>query len=359
MILDKLYLQDFRQFSQRTFSFSPRVNLLIAHNGAGKTTILEALYLLSTGKSFRAKKAVELIKTDCELARTFALLKDKTRLGVTIYLPANQQSSLSKKTFSINKTNISSRRFVGNLLLSCFRPEDLRLIEGSASRRRDYLDVPLSLTSQLYRESLSKYGQILLRRNKTLLAIKLGNLPKDTLSYYDEQLLTLGKIISQHRQDYVDFANQQKEIFSQFTLNYQEKTLSEEKLAAIREREIACGFSLLGPQRDDLDLSFQFGTKKHTGSLITYGSRGQHRLAVLWLKTVELAYLKAQTEQQPLLLLDDICSELDQQSKQIVQQLSLQQQTIITTTEDNVVELWQDQAKLLDLVTNNASDTPQ
>lgn len=353
MILDKLYLQDFRKFSNRTFNFHAGVNILAAANGEGKTTILEALYLLSTGKSFRAKKSAELIRTDCQLARAFALLKNKTRLGVTILAPAKVQSSLSRKIFSIDKTNLSSRRFVGNLLLSCFRPEDLRLIEGSASRRRDYLDVPLCLTSQFYRESLSKYQQILLRRNKTLLAIKLGKLPKDTLLYYDQQLLDLGKIISQYRRDFTNFANQQKEIFSQFTLKYQENTLNEEKLATWREREIACGFSLLGPQRDDLDLSFQFGEKAHTGSLLTYGSRGQHRLAVLWLKTVELAYLKTQTKQQPLLLLDDICSELDEQSKQIVKQLSYQQQTIITTTEDNVVELWKDQAHLLDLVSNN------
>lgn len=348
MILNKLYLQDFRQFGQKTLTFSSGINLLSGKNGCGKTTVLEAIYLLSSGKSFRAKKTEQMLRFAQPLSRVFGLLDDQTRLGVTLTTGNLAGKKVRVKTFSINKTNLSAPRFIGNLLAACFRPEDLRLIEGSAARRRDYLNSPLALVSLPYRESIKKCAQIIIRRNKTLTDIKLGKLPPDTLEYYNQQLIQFSQTIQQQRQKFIDFANTQQQIFSQFHLNYYHRPVNAATIETYQKKEIACGFSLLGPQKDDFDIDYYFSGQNTPKSLLTYGSRGQHRLAVLWLKMIELAYLKSQTALQPLLLLDDICSELDQEAKKLVYALSCQQQTLVTAT-DNMIELWGKNAQLLNL----------
>jgi DNA replication and repair protein RecF len=214
----------------------------------------------------------------------------------------------------------------------------LRLIEGSGSRRRDYLDNPLTLISPVYRQARKNYGQALIRRNKTLQAIREGELEVDGLNYWDQLLLEYAEVIHQARAKYLKFVDEQTTSLANFGISYQHSLVTKERLIQYRSAEIASGHTLIGPHKDDFVISFNFEGRRE--SLMTYGSRGQHRLAVLWLKLSELNYLQSQTGELPILLLDDICSELDDEAKKLVVALAKRQQTIITTTEKSVVELW-------------------
>jgi len=347
MKLTKLYLQDFRRFTQQTWSFSPEITVIYAPNGQGKTTILEAINLLATGKSWRVSKTNELLRFGQEIARAYGLLDDDLKLGITFTGGQVGGKRTATKLFALNSAKKRSQDFVGNLLVACFRPEDLRLIEGSPARRRDYLDSPLELVSDRYRQARRQYQATLLRRNKLLQAIRDGEATADSLPYWDNNLLIYGEIIHQWRQDYLDFVNQQLAPLPDLKIIYDHSTVTPERLKKYQVAEQAVGYSLIGPHKDDFYLRANFHGVDE--SLMTYGSRGQHRLAVLWLKMAELAWLAGRTDQQPILLLDDIFSELDEQAAQTVRQLATQQQTIITTTDKKVVELFTPVAQVIEL----------
>lgn len=313
---------------------------MVAQNGQGKTTILEALYLLTQGQSFRADKTVEMLRFGQDLARVYGLTDDQTKLGLTLTGGFVNGRKAPTKLYTLGEAKKRQKDFVGQFLSVCFRPEDLRLIEGSPARRRDYLDAPLSLVSEVYRGALKNYQATLLRRNKLLTAIREGEASPTELPYWNDNLLEYGTIIHDHRQRYLDFVNQEVPFWLDFQLLYDHSTVTPERLEKYRAAEIASGHSLIGPHKDDIDIQFAFGGASEPKSLLTYGSRGQHRMAVLWLKLAELQFLHSQTQQQPVLLLDDILSELDAQAQQMVIDLTSQQQTIITTTDPTVSQLF-------------------
>ena len=341
MQIQKLYLQNFRRLTNQVFEFAPEITVLVAANGSGKTTILEAIDLLSVGKSFRAEKTLETIAFDQDLARVYGLLDDQTKLGITLTSGMVNGRKAPSKLFTIGEAKKRQNDFVGHLLAVCFRPEDLRLVEGSPSRRRDYLDQPLTLVSEVYRQAAKNYQATLIRRNKLLTAIREGEANSDSLPYWDQNLLTFGKIIHQQRQAYLDFVNTQVPFWLDFHLVYDHSTVTEERLAKYRSAEIACGHTLIGPHKDDFDLTFDFNSLSEQKSLLNYGSRGQQRMAVLWLKLAELQFVKEKTAQQPILLLDDILSELDEKAQQMVVNLAQKQQTILTTTDQRMLDLFE------------------
>ena len=347
MYLQKLYLQDFRQFTQATFDFDPQITLITAPNGSGKTTILEAIELLATGKSFRAGKTAEMVRLGQELGRVYGLTDDNLRLGVTVTTGNVGGRRTAGKHFTIDKARKRQKDFVGNLLVTTFRPEDLRLIEGSSSRRRSYLDTPLTLTSPIYLQAHDTYAAVLLRRNKTLKAIKDDGLDPATLNYYDRQLLETGTIIQNYRQDYFDFINNQVPFIHKLQAIYQPNFITTDRLDSHRSAEIAVGHTLVGPHKDNFLIEGPL--QNQILDYAIYGSRGQQRLAVLWLKLAELHYLQQKTGRQPLLLLDDIFSELDDTARELVLKQIHQQTTLITSTEANVVKLIGTQIKQIAL----------
>ena len=337
MDVSKLYVQDFRQFTQRTWDLAPGINLVVAPNGSGKTTLLEALHLLATGKSFRASKTVEMIRFGQEIARVYALTDDKIKLGMTLTGGFVGGQKAAAKYYQIDQTKKRAVDFVGNLLTATFRPEDLRLIEGSSARRRDYLDGPLSLVSQVYREAHKKYSAALVRRNKTLKAIRDEGLDESLLSLWDRQVLEFGPVVQRLRAAYVDFVNTQVQFARPYRLIYQHSLISPERLLSHRRAELAVGYTLVGPHKDDLLIEAKLGGQ--TVNLATYGSRGQQRLAVLWLKLAELEYIKQETKRVPILLLDDIFSELDSQARELVLAQVQQQTTIITSIDQELKKI--------------------
>ncbi len=339
MQLRTLVLNQFRNLPTWQHEFS-HTTILHGLNGAGKTSVLEALMLVSQGTSFRANKIEEVIRLGQELARIQAVILDDESDATTLELLVTRGEVQGKRTqsrlYAVNGIRRRKKDFIGQLAAVVFRPEDMRLIEGSPSRRRNFLDMALSMVDWQYAQALSVYDKTLKHRNRLLTQIAERKQSKSSLTFWNTSLVKHGEYLQLRRQELINFL---QTIGFRFTLRvqYLPSLISEERLAEYIDREIMVGHSLIGPHKDDFMVQFP-GEKLQVGledwlNIALYGSRGQQRLAVLWLKLGELEFVRARLQQQPLLLLDDILSELDTESRSIVLELLQTYQTVVTTAD--------------------------
>ncbi len=342
MKLLKLNLQYFRSYTSRTFEFFPTNNLIVGQNAAGKSSIVEAINLFATTSSFRTNKVEEMIKFNQELARVTGLIKQKdndeetTRLQLLLTRGRVAGKRTAKRMYRLNDVKKSRKKFLHNFFCVVFRPEDLRLVEGSPSRRRNFLDDVLTQMHPQYAHSLKTYSNALRRRNKLLQAIKEKKQSRNVLTYWNLQILKHGQIIQTFRQKLLEFFNK---LEFEFTLKaeYQPSIMNQQRLDKYKDKEVIVGYTLIGPHKDDFDLNINISNKQR--SLSAYGSRGQQRLGVLWLKMGELKYIDDQETVKPILLLDDILSELDEQNQIKVLNLMKHKQAIITSTDSEVKKI--------------------
>ncbi len=363
MRLDSLNLINFRGYSSFQTSFSPDVTVIVGANGSGKTALIEAIYLICNGDSFRAQKIEDMISLGQELARVEGTLIDpadkassdqseKTSLEVMLTRGQVQGKSTAKRLFSINSVRRTKNAARSLLHAVVFRPEDMRLVEGSPARRRDWLDSCLAGLFADYHNSLSVYQRALLTRNKLLWQIREGEQPRTALAYYTLQLIKHGQILQDKRQEFFQFFA--SVVFPvAFHVSYLPSVISQDRMDQYAQKEIAAGHTLIGPHKDDFLITLppellRLPTKSHaslrgqaddpTLDLAVYGSRGQQRLGVLWLKLCELAYVEARSGQKVLLLLDDILSELDTHARGLILGLMQSRQTILTTASHGLAE---------------------
>jgi DNA replication and repair protein RecF len=358
MFLRKLALQNFRNFTNQHWDFA-KTTIFVGENGSGKTSIIEAINLLASGDSFRAARIEEMIRLEAELSRVqglFTLSVEKDLLVEKNLLVKNEKSSddlkletmltrgmvAGKKSqyrlFTVNDVRRRRKDFVKNLSVVVFRPEDLRLIEGSPRRRRLFLDQGLSMLDWKYQRALQQYEQTLKRRNLLLQKVREGEESKSILSFWNLNLLKHGEFLQRERSNFVDFI---REVIFPFELNieYLPSLINEDRLKKYADKEIAAGHTLIGPHKDDFLVKFSLPEKGIEDlSILAYGSRGQQRLAVLWLKVAELQFLHSRIDYQPLLLLDDIMSELDENSKTMVLSLLENYQVVLTTADEDLAK---------------------
>ena len=292
--------------------------------------MLEAIFLTATGKSFRAETEMEMIYWQEEYARVKSrvILHDGP-MDLEILMStgevAGQQMPL--KRYKVNGIVRRQIDFVGNLRAVLFWPEDLELITDSPSRRRKYLDFVLIQVDREYRRSLLSYEKGLRQRNKLLERIREGEASRAQLMFWDQLLIKTGNYLTDTREAFITAVNSDAKPFGEFHVNYDHSVISESRLTQYAEAEVAAAATLVGPHRDDL--GFFVGKR----DLSKYGSRGEQRLAILWLKLSELEYVTRKTGERPLLLLDDIFSELDHAHRDEVVRVVGKQQTILTTTD--------------------------
>lgn len=346
MMLTGVSLQHFRNYPNKTFLFTNQLTVFIAPNASGKTNLLEAIHLLSTGESFRAGTVDDFIQVEKELARAKMKVSVKNEQmaekheDIEIELLLNHGlvsgKRVAKKIFSLNGVRKQKRAIVGLVPTIAFIPEDLRLITGSPSRRREFLDTVLTQIDQQYLTALSTYDQTLRRRNKLLQQIREGEAPRTTLSFWNMSLLKHGMYLQERRRFLIDEINR-IEFPLQFQVDYDLSLLNEERLAQYGMQEIASGHTLVGPHKDDIVVKFKIQREHY--ALDTHGSRGQQRMGVLWLKLGAFEVIRQKLGQTPLLLLDDIFSELDKENRLRVLELAKTTQTIMTSAEDEVLEM--------------------
>ena len=315
-MLQKLILQNFRSYFHKTFEFSDKATLIVGPNAVGKTNIIEAIYTLAIGKSFRAEKEQDVIKIDGNFASI-------TTENLEILFDNRERFT---KIYRVNGVGKRQMDFVGNLRAVLFCPQDIEIATDGPSIRRHYLDLVLSQVYKDYRQAISIYEKALRQRNRLLWQIResseSGVHSSEQLRYWDEVLIINGKIIHDRRKDYLSYLN----------LPYDHSIISTDLLGKYAHEEIAAATTLVGPHRDDFKVVV--GNK----NIKSFGSRGEQRLAVFNIKLGELAYIEKITGEKPLLLLDDVFSELDHANRHMVLKIIPKQQTIMTTTDLHLVE---------------------
>ena len=346
MHLARLSLSQFRTYHTQTFTFSPTVTLFVGNNTIGKTNILEAIFLSITGKSFRAVKDVDMIAWGHDVSRvnvsvsshTLNQGSEETRLEIVLTSGmVNGQKTQGKKCL-VNGIARRQIDFVGLIRGVLFAPTDLQLITGSPSLRREYLNTVLVQTDREYRRNLQSYERGLRQRNSLLDRIHEGVALRSQLLFWNQLLIKTGAYITRARQQFIDHINTFTFDDLHFRLVYDPSIISPARLEQYKEQEVAAKSTLVGPQRDDF--FFETRRMKHDYTdLSRFGSRGEQRLAVLWVKLAELSFIEEKSGDRPILLLDDIFSELDVISRSVVLDVITKQQTIITSADDEIVSV--------------------
>lgn len=356
MSLQKLTLKNFRNHKSSTFTF-PLTTVIIGKNTVGKTSVLEAIQFLSLGKSFKAEKDMDVIRTGEDFSRIEAVVLEsdgKTNLTVILAL---KEGGFTKK-FMANNVARRQSEFSLHFPSVLFTPEDLEIITDTPSMRRNYVNNVLSMTDKKYKMAVSVYEKALRHRNRMLYLMREGKkfFGEADFEYWDNILINNGGIITQTREDFVNYINAAKKEVFEFEIFYDKSTITPERLLKYYDAERATATTLVGPNRDDFFFLFpnppviasearqSTSTIRHPElasgsqkSISEFGSRGQQRLTIFQMKILETFYIKEKLEVTPTLLLDDIFSELDNDNIHRILDLLPHQQTIITTTHKEFV----------------------
>lgn len=326
-------LQNFRNFKGETFKFADGITVIVGDNASGKTNILEAVNLLSTGKSFRANKEGEMIMHEGEVARVLGKIGTE-KLEVVLTHGILKSGSMIEKTprkrLLVNGVGKRLVDFSGILKTVLFRPQDMDLVTESPSLRRRFMDGVLYQADREYRRALISYEKGLRRRNKILFRIREEGLSRQNLYFWDKLIIKNGQYITKKREELINFINATDPLNdNKYEISYDKSVISEQRLLQYKNAEVASATTLVGPHRDDIIFM------KNERELSSFGSRGEQRIGVLWVKIAELLFIEEETGEKPTLLLDDIFSELDHEHRSLVNKIALAQQTIITTADEH------------------------
>lgn len=341
MFLKSLNLTNFRNYSNLELKFDDRPTIFVGNNAAGKSNILEAVYLLSTTKSQRVESENELIKNEEEFAKVEGFLSEpETELLVILNRITNEVNF--RKKLMVNGIGRRTLDFIGNLPAVIFYPSDINMVTGAPSLRRWHLDLGLAQIDSEYKKSLSQYEAFLTARNRVLKRIREGAGRADELHYWTDELVEKGKVVSGKRKEFFDFINSLATPLGEFKFEFKPSVISAEKLLETNGREVAAAATLIGPHRDDYSVELE------GRNLSRFGSRGEQRTATLAFKLAQLEYMAKTLGTRPILLLDDVFSELDGDHRAHVVEIVSKQQTIIATVElENIPQDFLDSSRIL------------
>ncbi|OMF22552.1 DNA replication/repair protein RecF [Paenibacillus sp. FSL H8-0548] len=344
MFLKNIQLQNYRNYSELDLQTANKVNVFLGPNAQGKTNLLEAIFVLALTKSHRTSKDKELIGWQAETARITGEV-DKKYGSIKLDLLYSAQGKKAKIN-GLEQRKLSD--FIGSVNVVMFAPEDLEIVKGTPGIRRRFLDMEIGQVQPGYLHTLQQYGKVLLQRNNFLKASYSGGANQTMLDVWNMQLAEHGVKIMKKRKHFIHklqtFAEQIHAGITngteQLTIVYRpsfdvdaqqdETVLFEQfmiKLTQVKDQEIRRGVTLVGPHRDDL--AFYINGKEAQ----TFGSQGQQRTTALSLKLAEIELINEEIGEYPILLLDDVLSELDRNRQtQLIETFQSKVQTFITTT---------------------------
>lgn len=342
MQIKNLSLTNYRNYSNQTVELSEGLNVIIGKNAQGKTNLLESIFLCAIGKSPRTTKNKDLIKWGSDFAKiSLKVAKKIGKSDIDLYLFTNQNKAIKIDKIGIKKIG----QLLGTFNAIYFSPDELKLIKESPDERRRFMDIDLSQFDKNYFYALSHYNQVLQQRNKLLKSPDI-NAIKDTISIWNEQLAGYGANIIMSRLQLIESLKSHTKTIHKFLtsdnedleLSYvgytaenvdQLKSLLLKKLDESLDKDIHLGFTTVGPHRDDIKIS------ANNIDLRSFGSQGQQRTASLTLKLAELATFQERLGEYPVLLLDDVLSELDETRQKKLLEFISPIQTLLTCTEFN------------------------
>lgn len=343
MYIKKLRLRDFRNYKRAELTFSPRTNIIYGDNAQGKTNILEAVYLFAQGRSHRADTDKELVRFGCDFAGLEIEFEDSNRS----YTGKMQITDRGKKGVRINHVNINKLSELMNYLnVVMFSPEDLGLVKGSPGNRRRFIDSAISQLYPAYLSALLEYNKIIKQKHSLLKSLKKGNGDDTTLEIWNGELSRVMIKIMEMRSQFVTEINDwakliQKDISKEelelvYAPNIKLSEVSQEGifnfLMSKKAREIEMGAAMYGTQRDDIDIFINGKDAK------LFASQGQQRTAALSMKIAQSEYINDKKGEYPVLLLDDIMSELDVSRRMYLSERIKDKQVLITSTDTDIKE---------------------
>jgi recF protein len=333
MFIEKIELNNFRNYESLLLEFDKGTNIFYGNNAQGKTNILESVYVCGTTKSHKGSKDREIINFNRDESHIRMFVnKNDNNYQIDMHLKKNKSKGIAINSVPIKKAS----ELFGIVNFVFFSPEDLNIIKNGPSERRRFLDLELCQLNKLYLIQLSDYNRILNQRNK-LLKSKFSPELIDTIGVWDEQLINYGSIIIAERTKFIAELNQIiTDIHSNLTgqqevieIIYEPSVIVSnfaEQLNKNRPKDIHRRQSLIGPHRDDFSILI------NGIDIRKYGSQGQQRTAALSLKLAEIYLVKKITRDTPILLLDDVLSELDSSRQNYLLQNIHDIQTLITCT---------------------------
>lgn len=348
MFLKRLKLNNFTNYSELIYEADTYLNLIVGHNAQGKTNLLDAIYYLSNGSSYRYNKDQQLIKWDADFFTINAITQNKYNLNKFTISYTN-----NKKVITVNESKLAKvSDLLGVFTVVFFSPDDLYIVKGNPSLRRKYLDSELCQVSPKYYYYLQQYRKSLLQRNRLLKEIRLNKASKNSLDIWNMQIVKYGAWLIIRRLEMLEKIKplarlthrkladglEELEIIYKSSLNTKinQNNLEDlencflSQLEVSLDEDIARGFTTRGPHRDD------FEVRVNGYNLKEYGSQGQQRTAALSLKISEVEFMYGETGEYPVLLLDDVLSELDKRRRdQLLKLVSDRIQTFITCTDVN------------------------
>ena len=334
MYISTLKLEQFRNYDGLELSFSKGTNLFYGDNAQGKTNILEAIYFCGTTRSHRTSRDRELIRFDADEAHLrMEMTKKDIDYRIDMHLKKARAKGIAINGIAIRK----AQELIGLGHFVFFSPEDLGIIKNGPSERRRFLDMELCQLDQIYVSSLADYNKVLLQRNKLLKDLSFRPQDIDTLDVWDEQLVRYGSSLICSREKFVEKLS---EIIlpiheklsggrEKICVGYEKNVSADEfarTLAAGRDKDLYLKSTETGPHRDDLSFTVNGIDIRH------FGSQGQQRSAALSLKLAEIELVKEATGDIPVLLLDDVLSELDTNRQHYLLDSIGEIQTFITCT---------------------------
>ena len=334
MIIKSVELKDFRNYEVLSMDFSKNTNILYGANAQGKTNVLEALYVCATTRSHRPAKDKDMIKFGSNEAHIRIIVE---KSGIDHRIDMHLKKSKSKGVAIDGVPIKKSSELLGFMNVVAFSPEDLAIIKNGPSERRHFMDIELCQLDKVYMHNLSSYNKVIMQRNALLKQVVYNSNLLETISVWDEQLITYAGQIIDTRQQFINELNEivnlihksisggKEDIVLNYECNTKKDRLSDELKAGLN-RDIKLKMTGCGPHRDDI--GFVLGGE----DLRKYGSQGQQRTAALSLKLAEIELVKKHIKDEPVLLLDDVLSELDRERQNKLIDCINQIQTIITCT---------------------------
>lgn len=334
MLVHSLEMVNFRNYDYQKVEFQNGANILYGDNAQGKTNLLEALFVGGTTKSHKGSKDRELIQIGKDEAHIRIMLEKNSMLHkIDMHLKKNKSKGIAIDGVPIRK----SSELIGLMNIVFFSPEDLGIIKHGPSERRRFIDMELCQLDKVYLYHLSNYNKVLNQRNNLLKQISKNHSLKDTISVWDEQLIRFGSQVIKRREQFLkelepvlckihgSLSGEKENLSVVYEKNVSEEEFGK-KVTESFERDLFSGTTNYGPHRDDVSFLIQ------DCDIRKYGSQGQQRTAALSLKLAEIDLIIRATKEKPILLLDDVLSELDRKRQNYLINQIKDIQTIITCT---------------------------
>jgi DNA replication and repair protein RecF len=358
MLLKSLEVHNFRNLND-TIQWGNGLNIIYGDNAQGKTSWLEAIYLLATTKSFRTAHLKDAVSFGEELAIVRGVVEQSAQISHTLQVAIQENT----KIISVNGKKEAVTRYLGELHAIAFTADELEVVRGGPESRRKFLDKGVASLHASYIKTLSDYARVIKQKNKLLQDAAEAEFSmektRDILAPWNEQLTTLSAQIHRARIDYVEKLNialeknlfEKEEVSIRYLSSLESKgDLSDyEGLLASRlefrlQAELASGYALIGAHRDDLEILFD------GRNLRTFGSSGQQRSALILLELAAILVYYTWHNDYPLFLMDDVDAELDDKRiNHLLEYLENRTQTFITTSKENLVQKFADRANVFQI----------